>query len=94
MIVIDKWAGLVTNISPYSLPPGAAATQVNLQVIVPGQLSVRPGMAAVTWSSVSVAATTQANSGVVRIFRAPCNGQERLIYQNAAGQIFEAKGPA
>lgn len=94
MIVIDKFAGLVTNASPYSIPAFAAVTQVNLQVISPGQLSVRLGMSAVTWSAISTAATTQSSSEVVRVFRAPCVGQERLLYQNAAGQVFEAKGPS
>ena len=48
MIQIDKWAGLVTNASPYSIPPGATVEQINVQCLVPGQLTVRPGMQPVT----------------------------------------------
>jgi hypothetical protein len=40
---IRKWLGLVTAVSPYSLPPGASAEQNNLQVR-DGQLKPRPGM--------------------------------------------------
>jgi hypothetical protein len=40
----EEWKGLITNASPYLLPPGAATEQVNLQGHVPGQLSVRGGM--------------------------------------------------
>lgn len=39
-----QWAGLVTNASPYALPPGAATEQVNLSSSTPGQLTVRGGM--------------------------------------------------
>lgn len=44
MLRINKWAGLVTSASPYILPPGGSVEQINAQSIVPGQLSVRPGM--------------------------------------------------
>lgn len=89
MIVIEKWTGLVTNASPYVMPSGAAVTQVNLQVIVPGQISVRPGFVPVTWSSLSAG-----TSPVRRVFRAPCGQSERLIYQDAAGVVFSAAGPS
>lgn len=82
MIQISEWGGLATNASPYSLPPGAAVTQVNLQAIVPGQISVRPGTAAVAFSS--HAGTT---SPVRRMFRFP-KDTDRVIYQNGLGQII------
>jgi len=40
----DSWAGLVTNASPFALPPGAAVEQVNLNCSIPGQLQSRGGM--------------------------------------------------
>jgi len=89
MIVIDKWPGLVTNASPYAIPPGAAVTQVNLQAVRPGELSTRPGLGAVTWASIS--SSTQS---VWRAFRAPCGGQERLVYQDASGAVRVAVGPS
>ncbi|NDC88623.1 MAG: hypothetical protein EB075_07440 [Bacteroidetes bacterium] len=44
MISISQWAGLATNASPYSIPPGSAAEQINFQAISPGRLESRPGL--------------------------------------------------
>jgi hypothetical protein len=81
MIVIDNWGGLVTNASPYVIKPGAAVTQVNLQVLIPGQLSVRPGTTALSFSTHS-----GSTSPVIGIFRRP-GTSETIVYQNAAGEI-------
>lgn len=86
MIVIDKWSGLATNSSPYSLPPGAAVTQVNLQVLNPGQLSVRPGL-----SAVSFASHTGATLPIRCAMRYP-GDQDSIVYQNSAGSVILAKG--
>lgn len=43
----EEWKGLITNASPYVLPPGASVDQVNLQAHIPGQLTTRGGMRAV-----------------------------------------------
>ena len=48
MIRVSKWPGLITSASPYIIPAGAAVEQVNAQSIIPGQISVRGGMANVT----------------------------------------------
>jgi hypothetical protein len=87
MIVIDKWAGLVTNASPYAIPPGAAVTQVNLQCIRPGELSVRPGTAQVTFAT-----HTSSTAAIVSVYRLPAD-TESVIYQNASGSIRLARGP-
>lgn len=47
MITIQKWAGLITNASPYSIPGGACVSQVNIQCLRPGQIQCRKGMSAV-----------------------------------------------
>lgn len=86
MIIIDKWAGLVTNASPYAIPPGAAVTQVNLQCIRPGELQVRPGT-----TQVSFTTHTGATSPVVSIFRLP-EAVESVVYQNSSGTILLGKG--
>lgn len=88
MISVEKWAGLVTNASPYALPPGSAVTQVNLQCISPGQLNVRPG-------TTSLAFTTHTGSTlpIVKAFRYP-RSTEQIVYQNNAGKIIVGKGPA
>jgi hypothetical protein len=88
MISIEKWAGLATNASPYSLPPGAAVTQVNLQVINPGQLSVRPGL-----QPVSFVSHTGSTEAIRSALRYP-GVVEAVVYQNASGSIRVAKGPS
>jgi len=88
MITIEKWAGLATNASPYSIPPGAAVTQVNLQCLVPGQLSVRPGMTAITFTS-----HTGATSRIVSAIKYP-GSPDAIVYQNASGAILVGRGPS
>ena len=88
MIITEKWGGLATNISPYALPPGAAVTQVNLQCLSPGQLSVRKGLAAMSW-------TTHSGSTVpiTTLQRFQSGTLETVVYQNSSGVLFYAKGP-
>ena len=85
MITIEKWAGLVTNASPYAIPPGAAVTQVNLQCISPGQLTVRPGTTAVSFAS-----HTGSTAPIIRAFRYP-RDNENVVYQNSNGEIYVAQ---
>jgi hypothetical protein len=87
MIVIDTWKGLITNGSPYALPPGAAVTQVNFQCRRPGELTARNGQSAVTFTS-----HTGSTTAVVEMFRCPIGASECVVYQNAAGNIYVAKG--
>ena len=88
MIIIDKWAGLATNASPYSLPPGAAVTQVNLQVLVPGQMVVRPGLV-----NVSFTTHTAATEPNVRVINYQHSTFPQVVYQNASGGIYVAQNP-
>lgn len=87
MIVIDTWRGLITNASPYSLPPGAAVTQSNFQCRRPGELAARNGQTSVTFTT-----HTGATTAVVEMFRCPIGASESVLYQNAAGHILIAKG--
>lgn len=89
MIIIEKWGGLATNVSPYSIPPGAAVTQVNVQCLIPGQVSVRPGVTSMSW-------TTHSGSTVpITTIRRFQNGTlETVVYQNASGALFYARGPS
>lgn len=87
MIVIDKWAGLVTNASPYSIPPGAAVTQVNLQCLIPGQLNVRLGHTTLSFSTGSVT-----NQPIRSAMRYPDGNA--IIYSDAAGRIIAVTGPS
>lgn len=83
MISIEKWAGLVTNASPYAIPPGAAVTQINLQAISPGQLVVRPGLQAVTF-----AATVSATQPIISAFAYRRAGAVVVVHQDVAGNVF------
>jgi len=44
MLRLAKWGGVVTNVSPYAVPPGGAQQQVNFMLTRPGQLTSRGGM--------------------------------------------------
>ena len=83
MLVIDKWPGLVTNDSPYSLPPGAATEQVNLICINPGQLITRDGLTAKTFESSDTSSAT-----IIKMFRFQDGINENLLYQDADGNIY------
>ena len=87
MIVIDSWKGLVTNASPYSLPPGAAVTQVNFQCLRPGELTTHNGQSAVTFSSITTGSTIP-----VVMARYGIGTSECVLYQDAAGALRVGKG--
>jgi hypothetical protein len=89
MIVIEKWGGLVTNASPYAVPAGAAVTQVNLQILNPGQLRVRPGTVVVSWATHS-----GATAPIVEAVNFKKGTIESVVYQNASGTIYVAKVPS
>lgn len=86
MIQIEKWAGLVTNASPYAIPPGATVEQVNVQCLVPGQLTVRPGMQPVTMPQAVPAGVT-----VIKAFRYQHGIDEHLVYQTSDGAIYSTQ---
>lgn len=87
MIVIDSWKGLVTNASPYAVPPGAAVTQVNWQCIRPGELTTRNGQ-----TTVSITTHTGATTAPIAMVRHQIGASECVVYQNAAGHIFVGRG--
>ncbi len=89
MIVINQWGGLATNASPYSIKPGSAVTQVNLQSLIPGAVVVRDGL-----TSVSFATHTGATHPVIQAFHFQHGTVPHIVYQNAAGSILVAKGPS
>jgi len=86
MITIDTWSGLVTNASPYSIPPGAAVTQVNFQCVRPGELVTRKGQSAVSASTHDVTAAVP-----VVMVRHQIGAYECVVYQNASGSLRVAR---
>jgi hypothetical protein len=83
MIVIEKFSGLVTNASPYAVPPTSAATQVNIQCLVPGELSVRKGL---------TTATSAAATAVIHCFHYQGGTVSKVIVQDASGAISVVTG--
>ena len=53
----EQWLGLITNASPYTIPPGAAVQQINAQTDRPGQMASRGGMIPVNTQSGRVSPT-------------------------------------
>ena len=88
MIAIEQWSGLVTNASPYAIKPGAAVTQVNLQILAPGELAVRPGTQAVSFTL-----HTGSTARIWQSFRYPAH-TEAVLYQSEDGVIRAALGPS
>lgn len=89
MIVIDKWTGLATNASPFVIPPTSSATQVNLQCLEPGEIASRAGMTTVTFTT-----HTASTSPVVQCVHFQHGLVPQIVYQNAAGRLYVAKGPS
>ena len=87
MIVIDSWKGLVTNASPYAVPPGAAVTQVNWQCLRPGELTARNGQTTVT-----ITTHTGGTTAPVSMARYGIGSNECVLYQSAAGTLYVARG--
>ena len=56
----ESWSGLITNASPFALPPGAAVEQTNLATHIPGQLTLRGGMRPVAFDFGEAEAPTAA----------------------------------
>jgi hypothetical protein len=83
----DSWAGLVTNASPFALPPGAAVEQVNLNTSVPGQLQSRGGMRAISFSG-------PAAGSVVHCHAVQLGSASVIIAQQSDGAVVLLENPA
>lgn len=82
----SQWPGLVTNASPFAIPPTAAVEQVNLVGHVPGQVSVRGGMRKV--------ATVQRTSSLLDCFPLEVNGKPALVGMKFDGTLLVMDSPA
>jgi hypothetical protein len=83
----DTWAGLVTNASPFALPPGAAVEQVNLNCSVPGQLQTRNGMR-------PLAVTPEDRTSIVHCHAVQLPSGPAVIAQRADGTVVVLGGIA
>lgn len=80
------WGGLVTNASPYAVPPGAATEQTNLTNTIPGQLSCRKGMLPVRF--------VESPPALVDVYPYEANGVTKIIGLSAGGGVVELTSPA
>lgn len=88
---ITKWGGLLTNASTYAIPPGGATAQINLQSIAPGQLSVRGGMRAISFTD-----GLAGSSDIRELYRYAYGSsrEEKLVVLDANGIIQVVSSPA
>lgn len=82
----NKWGGLVTNASPYAVPPGAAVEQVNLCTDVPGQLHTRGGMLPVRFVRLAPA--------ILDAYPYEINGQSTLVVLASDGSLVALDSPS
>ncbi len=82
----SQWPGLVTNASPFAIPPTAAVEQVNLSGHVPGQVSVRGGMRKV--------ATADGSPEVLDCFPLEVDGKPALVGMRTNGSLALLESPA
>jgi len=80
------WAGLVTNASPYAIPPGAAVEQTNITTSTPGQLTSRGGMRPVSFAT----SAPEIRDCYPYVF----SNSVRLLALNASGEIVALATPA
>lgn len=98
MIRISKWPGLITAASPYIIPAGAAVEQLNAQSAVPGQLTVRPGMAQVNHTCVGSpgCATGAVDGGLLEIWGlSPGSGASEVLFgYTDQGELVRLTNPS
>jgi len=82
----SQWPGLVTNASPFAIPPTAAVEQVNLVGHVPGQVSVRGGMRKVE--------TADGSPEVLDCFPLEVDGKPALVGMRTDGSLTLLDSPA
>lgn len=82
----EKWKGLVSKASPYLLEPGATQEQVNLHNKTPGQLEVREGMSAVTF-------TQEMTHSVLDLASYRTSNQHILLLLNTSGNLIASTQP-
>lgn len=80
------WSGLVTNASPYAIPPGAAVEQVNVSTATPGQLTSRGGMRPVGFGE----SAPEVRDCYPYVF----GNSVRLLVLNPSGQVQALSSPA
>lgn len=82
----EQWPGLVTNASPFAIPPTAAVEQLNLASHVPGQVSVRGGVRKVS--------VVGGSPDLLDCFPYEQDGKSTLIVMRPDGSIAAQRSPS
>lgn len=82
----QQFSGMISNASPYALPPGAAEIQVNLTTSVPGQLTTRGGMLPVRF--------TTRTPTLLDVYPYEHEGKTYIIGLKADGELVALYSPA
>lgn len=88
---ISKWGGLLEGVSPYAIPPGGAASQVNFTLQKPGQLTSRDGMREMQFPGLDQ------GTGVVEqmwVISGGVGKPDRIVTINDAGELRILSGVA
>jgi hypothetical protein len=85
MFTVQKWLGLVNNASPYALPAGSMIEQINLQSVIPGQLTCRRGLTTMSFTSAD-----SSSLPIRSAFRYQNGTGEHLVYQDSSGKIYSS----
>lgn len=83
---VRKWAGLVSNASPYILPSGACVAQDNLHCRTPGQVTARGGMRLIAFDVGSP-------NDAVDLYPILDAGACKLVTLSSNGEVVVLEGP-
>lgn len=82
---IEKWLGRISNADPNDLPAGAAQSQVNLQCLTPGRLTVRPGMQIL--SNYMDSSPDTSDGDIISTINFERPGSDLLVTVDASGRV-------
>lgn len=87
---ITQWLGRLSNADPHDIPPGGAQLQNNWQCLVPGVLSGRAGMRAVTFSNSTTASTNE----IIGQYTFHTPRADFVVYQLSDGTVKAGSSPS
>lgn len=86
-----SFAGQVSNTDPHEVPKGAMIAQTNIGCQVPGQLTVRKGMRALSFTNATTAASTARVQTLIWFRRPEC---KYIVYTDGQGNVKAGRNPS
>lgn len=87
---ITHWPGRLSNADPHDLPVGGAQVQTNWQSLVPGVLSGRGGMRALSFANTTTASTNE----VISQYTLHTAKTDFIVYQLSDGTLKAGSSPS